>query len=42
MQNIRHLERETGQKFGDILKMGIILIKNALKNDIGLMEKPTF
>ena len=44
VQNIPHIQfqRETGQKFGDILKMGIILIKNALKNDIGLMEKPTF
>ena len=33
---------KTGQKLGDILKMGIILIKSALKNVIGLMKKPTF
>ena len=42
MQNIRHLERETVQKFGDIFRMGNILEMNALKNDIGLMAKTYF
>ena len=36
------IQRETGQKFGGIFKMGNILEVNALKNDIGLMAKTYF